>query len=159
MFFFKHVLKKHWNWGDIVRPKTVNSLPDVITHTQMSALLEATREQRYQSFFFVTYSMGLRLVEALSLQVQGIDAAQMRIHVRLGENEKDRYVILPQLVLLALRRYWKTHRYPILLFQAGSTTGEQVRASNSISKCGVQRSIKKITTDVGIRTNVTLHTP
>ena len=33
VFFFRHVLKKDWDWGEIVRPKTVKSLPDVITHT------------------------------------------------------------------------------------------------------------------------------
>ena len=29
-FFFKHVLNKHWDWGSIVKPKRVQSLPDVI---------------------------------------------------------------------------------------------------------------------------------
>jgi integrase/recombinase XerD len=158
VFFFKHVLKKNWNWGEIVRPKTVKSLPDVITHAQMAALLETTREQRYQTFFFITYCMGLRLVEALSLQVKDIDAAQMRIHIRLGKNKKDRYVTLPLLALLALRRYWQTHHHPTLLFPAGSTTRERFRATKYMSKSGVQRTIKKIASDAGIRTNVTPHT-
>ena len=63
---------------------TVKSLTDMITHTKMTSLLKATREQRYQTFFFITSSMGLRLVEALSLQAQDIDAAQMHFFVRLG---------------------------------------------------------------------------
>jgi len=141
-----------------VRLKTVKSLPDVITHSQMAALLEATREQRYQTFFFITYGMGLRLVEALSLQVKDIDAEQMRIHVRLGKNKKDRYVTLPHLALLALRRYWKTHRHPTFLFPAGATTRERFRATRHMSKSGVQRTIKLIAHDAGIRTNVKTHT-
>jgi len=52
-FFFKHILKKQWDWSEIVRPKTVKTLPDVITHAQTSALLEAANEQRYQTFFLV----------------------------------------------------------------------------------------------------------
>lgn len=56
----------------------VKSFPDVIIHAQMAALLEATREQRFQTFFFVAYSMVLRLVEALSLQVKYFDAVQIR---------------------------------------------------------------------------------
>lgn len=157
-FFFKHVLRKHWDWGEIVRPKVVQSLPDVISHAQMAALLEATREQRYQTFFLVTYSMGLRLREALGLQVTDIDAAQLRVHVRLGKNRKDRYVILPQRALDALRRYWQTHRHPTLLFPAGDTTRERFRADKPMSKSGVQRSIKTIAHDAGIRINVTPHT-
>ena len=73
--FFKHVLRKQWDWGDIVKPKKVKSLPDVITYDQVAALINTTREQRYQAYFLCAYSMGLRLVEALSLEMQDIDAA------------------------------------------------------------------------------------
>jgi len=41
----------------------------VITYGQVAALLDATREIRYQSYFLTTYSMGLRLVEASGLEV------------------------------------------------------------------------------------------
>lgn len=133
-FFFKHVLKKQWDWSEIVRPKTVKTLPDVITHAQTSALLEAANEQRYQTFFLVCYSMGLQLREGLSLEVKDIDAVQMRIHVRLGKNNKDRYVILPQRALQALRRYWQTHRNPTLLFPAGNTSRERFRTNKPMSK-------------------------
>lgn len=74
------------------------------------------------------------------------------------KNKKDRYVILPTLALLALRRYRQTHRHPTLLFPAGSTTRERFRATKPMSKSGVQRTIKKIASDAGIRTNVTTHT-
>lgn len=75
-FFFNHVLCTDWNWGDIVKPRKVKSLADVITYAQVAALINATREQRYEAFFLCTYSIGLRLGEALSLEVQDIDAAQ-----------------------------------------------------------------------------------
>jgi site-specific recombinase XerD len=157
-FFFKHVLNKEWDWGEIVRPKNVQSLPDVISHAQMLALLDATHEQRFQCFFLVSYSMGLRLREALALQVTDVDAEQQRVHVRLGKNNKDRYVILPQLALQALRAYWQTHRNPKLLFPAGNTTRERFRANKPMSKSGVQRAIKRIAHDAGIHTTVSPHT-
>ena len=87
-FFFKHVLKKQWDWSEIVRPKTVKTLPDVITHAQTSALLEAANEQRYQTFFLVCYSMGLRLREGLSLEVKDIDAVQMRHPCTPGQEQQ-----------------------------------------------------------------------
>jgi len=157
-FFFKNVLKKDWDWSQIVRPKRVQSLPDVMTHAQVAALLNATRKPRYQTFFLVTYSMGLRLREALSLQVKDIDVAQSRIHVRLGKNNKDRYVFLPQRALIALRAYWQSHRHPKLVFPAGSTTRERFRATKPMSKSGVQTAIKLIAREAGIRTSVTPHT-
>lgn len=118
-FFFNHVMCTDWNWGDIVKPRKVKSLADVITYAQVAALINATREQRYEAFFLCTYSIGLRLGEALSLEVQDIDAAQERIHVRLGKGKKNCYVPLPQRTLVSLRRCWTTHRHPTLLFLAG----------------------------------------
>ena len=157
-FFFKNVLDKHWDWNSIVRPKRVKSLPDVISYQQVAALLDATVEQRYQTFFLCAYSMGLRLVEALSLEVDDIDAEQMRVHVRLGKGRKDRYVILPQLTLDALRRYWGTHRNPRLLFPTGTSAQKRFRGDKPMSKSGVQRAIKCIALDAGIRTRVSPHT-
>ena len=157
-FFFKHVLDKPWDWGAIVRPKRVQSLPDVITYNQVAKLLNTTKEQRYQSYFLCAYSMGLRLTEALGLEVQDIDAEQMRVHVRLGKGGKDRYVILPQLTLLTLRRYWATHRHLKLIFPAGYTPEERHCAVKPMSKSGVQTAIKAIALDAGIRTRVTPHT-
>jgi len=157
-FFFKHVLNKPWDWGTIVKPKRVKSLPDVISYKQIAQLLYATREQRFQSYFLCAYSMGLRLVEALGLEVRDIDAEQMKVHVRLGKGGKDRYVILPQVTLTHLRRYWATHRHPRLVFPAGNTSEQRHSAVKQMSKSGVQRAIKAIALDAGIRTRVTPHT-
>jgi len=81
--------------------------------------------------------MGLRLVEALGLEVPDIDAEQMKVHVRLGKSGKDRYVILPQVTLTHLRRYWTTHRHPRLVFPAGNTSEQRHRAVKPMSKSGV----------------------
>lgn len=158
MFFFKHVLDISWDWNEIVQPKSVHTLPDVISYPQVAALINAAREQRFQSFFLCAYSMGLRLSEALSLEVQDIDAEQRRVHVRLGKNNKDRYVFLPRRTLGALREYWKSHRHPTLLFPAGYCAQERFRAEKPMTRSGVQRSIKRVALDAGIRTRVTPHT-
>ena len=144
--------------GDIVKPKKVKSLPDVITYNQVAALINTTLEQSYEAYFLCAYSMGLRLVEALSLEVQDINAAQLRIHVHLGKGKKDRYVILPQHTLVHLRQFWATHRHPSLRFPAGLNTQKRYRAVKPMSNSGVQRAIKCIARDAGIRTRVSPHT-
>lgn len=69
-------------------------------------------------FLTTVYSCGLRLQEALFLQISDIDAKRMMIHVHRGKGAKDRFVPLPQETLNLLRFYWKTHRNPTLLFPA-----------------------------------------
>ncbi len=68
-FFYKHVLKKDWEWVDIVKPPTEKRLPDVLTLKELERLINGTRERRYQTFILTCFSMGLRLGEALNIRV------------------------------------------------------------------------------------------
>lgn len=157
-FFYKYVLKKEWNWIEIVRAPQVKSLPDVLTLKEIERLLNGTRELRYQSFIFVCFSMGLRLGEALNLRVGDIDSERMKIHIRQAKGRKDRYVTLPDATLGTLRQYWKSHRHPHFLFPRGRTAQERQAADTVMDRGGLQKSFKTIVRDVGIKKDITLHT-
>jgi len=157
-FFFKHVLKRDWQWVDIVKPPVVKRLPDVLTLKEVERLINGTRELRYQTFILSCFSMGLRLGETLALCVGDIDAERMRVHIRGAKGRKDRYVTLPQVTLLALRRYWASHRHPRLLFPGGRHAEERGQAKRGMHRGGLQKSFKAIVADVGICKAVTIHT-
>lgn len=72
-FFHHHVLKRDMPWIEIVKPPVVHSLPDILTCEEIARIIAATRELRYRTFWFVTYSMGLRLSETLNLRIGDID--------------------------------------------------------------------------------------
>ena len=48
----------------------------------------------YRVLFFTLYSLGLRLGEALRLQLGDIDAARARVHIRDAKGNQDRFVPL-----------------------------------------------------------------
>lgn len=156
-FFYQHVLKKEWNWVEIVRPPRVKTLPDVLTLKEIGRLLNGTRELRYQTFIFVCFSMGLRLGEVLNLKVGDIDAQRMKVHIRQGKGKKDRYVTLPESTLHSLRQYWRTHRHPHFIFPHGRTAQERHAATCSMDRSGLQKSFKAIVRDVGIHKNISVH--
>lgn len=54
--------------------------------------------------------MGLRNSEVCTLRVEDIDSKRGLIHVRQGKGRKDRYVMLPERLLVLLREYWKRAR-------------------------------------------------
>jgi integrase len=87
-FYWKHILHKDWEWINIVKPPKVKTIPDILTTSEIERLIGATRKLRYRVFLLVTYSMGLRLEEALSLQVSDIDAERHMIHIRRGTNSR-----------------------------------------------------------------------
>lgn len=157
-FFYKHVLKQEWDWLEIVKPPQKKTLPDVLTLRELERVLNGTRERRYQTFILVCFSMGLRLGEALSIQVRDIDAEQGLLHVRQAKGNKDRYVILPEVTLTALRDYWRCHRNPTWLFPSGKTPENQYSAEAHMDRGGTQRSFKAIITSVGINKDVSIHT-
>jgi integrase len=157
-FFYEHVLKRPWTWVDIVKPPQVRVLPDILTLKEIERLINGTRELRYQTFILVAFSMGLRLGEVLALQIGDVDKERMKVHIRRGKGAKDRLVTLPELALLTLRRYWKTHRHSKWLFPGGRSGEERRVATEMMDRGGVQKSLKAIALSCGIRKHVTPHT-
>jgi len=156
-FFYKHILNKQWVWVDIVKPPQVKTLPDILTPDEITLILNSTREIRYQTYILTVYSMGLRLSEALNLKVGDIDAKRARIHIRNGKGRKDRFVILPDRALYALRKYWATHRHRSLLFPGGKTPEERHRANGPMDRGGLQKSFKAIVQSCTIHKQVSIH--
>lgn len=138
---------------NIIKPPQVKRIPDIITNKQIGLLISATRSLRYQVFFLVLYSMGLRLGEALHLTVNDIDSQTMQVHIREGKVGKDRLVSLPKRTLDVLRNYWKTHRHPVLLFpRFGNNKQVPVHCATMDEGC-VQKALKKVITELGLKKN------
>ncbi len=96
--------------------------------------------------------MGLRLEEALSLQVGDIDAERKLIHIRRGKGHKDRLVPLPDLALKALRALWLKHRHPALLFPNPVGKAKQIQqATRHMDRGGAQNALKAVVKDCGIK--------
>jgi integrase/recombinase XerD len=151
-FFWRHVLKKDWQWIDIVKPPKVHTIPDILTPPEVERLIGATRKLRYRVFLLTTYSMGLRLEEALSLQVSDIDAERKQIHIRRGKGHKDRMVALPDLTLYALRTLWSKHRNPNWLFPNPVGSAETIqKATRHMDKGGAQNAMKVVVKECGIK--------
>ena len=124
----------------------------VLTVTEVEKLIGATRKLRYRIFLLTTYSMGLRLEEALSLQVSDIDSALNRVHIRRGKGHKDRFVPLPDLTYQGLRALWKKHKHPKLLFPNANGSPETIqKAQNHMDRGGTQNAMKKVVEECGIK--------
>jgi site-specific recombinase XerD len=157
-FFYQHVLKKDWQWVDIVKPPQRTTLPDILTQGEIERLINGTRELRYQTFILAAYSMGLRLSEVLQLQIKDIDSSRSQVHIRQSKGNKDRFVLLPTLTLQALRRYWASHRNPKWLFPAGQSAAERASATDRQPGSSQQQAFKAILLSCGIRKAATPHT-
>lgn len=93
-FFYKQVLARPWQWVNIVKPPRAVPLQDVLTINEVNAIINATRQFRYQVYYLTVYSMGLRLSETLNLKVSDIDSHLMRVHLRFTKSKKDRFMVI-----------------------------------------------------------------
>jgi site-specific recombinase XerD len=157
-FFYRYVLDQPWNGEKIVKTPRPQRLPDVLTREQMHALLASVCKLRYRVFFILLYSTGLHLGEGLALQVADIASGNMRIHVRAGKGDKDRYVPISDRLLLLLRRWWKTHGHPRLIFPSAVGGPQRVRETgDTMDRGGIQAAMKATVRECGIHLHITVH--
>lgn len=152
-FYCVHVLGRPWSVNPgLIKPPKVQRLPDIVTVDEAARLFAATRCLSYRVFFFTLYSLGLRLGEALALQVGDIDAARMRVHVRDAKGNRDRLVPLAEATLGVLRRFWAVHRNARLLFpgRAGGPAAAAL-ARRPLDRAGVQRALREVVRGMGLK--------
>jgi len=117
--FFVDCLKvTGWTVFKEVRIAEPLVLPQVLARAEVKSLLAAVREPRFRACLGLMYHCGLRVGEAVRVQVKDILGRENppRLLVRCGKGGKQRYVPLAPAMVEDLRAWWRTHRNPTLLF-------------------------------------------
>ena len=100
-------------------PRHVKKLPVVLSRQEVARLFESVPNRKHRTVLMTLYGGGLRLGEALGLQIENVDSGRMVLHVCQGKGKKDRYVTLSPMLLAQLQKYWKTYRPQHWLFCGG----------------------------------------
>ncbi|HEY0869590.1 MAG TPA: tyrosine-type recombinase/integrase [Acidothermaceae bacterium] len=109
-FLYRRTLGRPEVVSFISYPRRYLPLPTVLSLEEVGSLLQAIRHPCYQAVAMVLYGAGLRITEALALEVTDIDGARGVIRVRHGKGNKAREAKLSQALYEWLRRYWAEHR-------------------------------------------------
>lgn len=159
-FFFINVLKRQWHIFNYLNAKRERRLPCILSKDEVFKILNHVTTFHNYTFQATVYACGLRLSEGLNLQVSDIDSNRMMIHVHRGKGAKDRFVPIPRNTLQLLRKYWATHKNPVLIFPAlgrGQNLGPTSKTPMSIE--GVQGAFRRAKFSAGIKKRrVSIHT-
>jgi len=153
-FFTNNVLNKTWTDVPLIKPPKTTRIPDILSIEQVHQLFAATNKLSYKVFFFIIYSMGLRLGEGIRLSVGDIDSVNMRAHIRNAKGNKDRLVPLPENTLRLLRNFWTVHKHPNFIFPSrkrGLKNAHLVDMPLDIG--GIQTAMKTVVQNLGIKKN------
>jgi len=174
--FYRDMLRvEGWRVFDEIKTKDRERLPEVLDRGEVRCVLSEVKEARYATALRLIYLCGLRLSEALHVEVRDIHRQEQRLHIRDGKGGKDRFVPLPQAALDDLTNWWKWHRHPRFLFpamgQAWRATerrqeAEQERvqrallrqAEHPMSTSGLQRVFQLAVAASGVKKRATIHT-
>jgi integrase/recombinase XerD len=158
-FFFINVLKRDWHTLTLIHAKREQTLPTVLSVDEVRSILAAVKTPQNKAFLSTVYSCGLRLNEALHLQVSDIDSDRMRIHVHRGKGAKDRYVPLPNATLQTLRTYWMTHRNAVWIFPSLGRGGKEGPvATTPMRKSSVQGALRRTLAQLNLKKRISVHT-
>jgi len=152
-FFFSVGLNKTMNYNQIPMMKIPKILPEILTREEVSRIIGICTNAKHKALLLIAYGSGLRTGKIESLRVRDIDSKQMRIFVKGGKNKCDRYAVLSQSTLIALREYWKIFRPNSpdgWLFPGMRNIGHITRAAISLAFIG---SCEK----TGINKEVSVH--
>lgn len=157
-FFYRQTCPRTWTVLDKFRLPKETRLPTVLTTDEVQRIMSAIQRDRFRAYFWTVYSCGLRLNEALALQVGDIDAERMRLHVHRGKGAKDRLVPLPASTLNVLREYWKTHQHGKLLFPKTNLNGVVVGGTRqTMHESTVQGALRRVVIELKFTRNISVH--
>ena len=109
-FFFEVTLDRR----DVIskmRPVRVpRKLPVVLSREEAARLIAAAGNLKHQTALSVAYGAGLRASEVVGLKVTDIDSQRMTLRIEQGKGSKDRYAMLPPVLLERLRSWWRVAR-------------------------------------------------
>lgn len=150
-FFYTVTLRRPKVVESLHFPKVPHRLPDILSANEVVNILAAVNEPKYRVILMTAYGAGMRINEACRLLTTDIDSQRGVIHIRHGKRDRDRYVMLSPVLLIALREYWKLHRpTPPVLFP-GNNPGSFVNAAT------VRKALHRARDKAGVTKRTTPH--
>jgi integrase/recombinase XerD len=150
-FFYAVTLDRKEDAARIPLPRKPDPLPAILSREEVARLLTGVTDPKMRALLTTIYAAGLRVSEAVGLQVTDIDSTRMTIHIRAGKGQRDRYVMLAPQLLAILRAHWRRTRSRPWLFPGPDP-------SRPITTRTVRRVCRLAVEAAGLDKSVTVHT-
>ena len=150
-FLFTYVLGRPDAIRDIPRPKRGHSLPSVLDRSDARRLIEALPNPKHRALLMLLYSGGLRVSEVVALRIDDLDATRGLIRVRRAKGTKDRYTLLSERAMAAVRHYIDAFGLTTWLFPSS-------RPNRPIAIRTAQKIVESARARAGITVRASAHT-
>ena len=133
----------------IERPKNAKELPTVLSKEEVFKLLSEVKNFKHKMILSIIYSAGLRVSEAVNLEIKDINEDRMLINIRAAKGKKDRVVVLSEKILNMFKNYKKEYKPSKYVFEGEKGEKYSIRSIQSI--------FTKAKKNTGINKDATVH--
>ena len=155
-FFFEVTLDQSELMSKMQPVRVPHTLPVVLSR-EAARLIAAARNLKHQTALSVAYGTGLRASEGVALKVSDIDSQRMTLRIEQGKGRKDRYAMLPPLLLERLRTWWRVARAQGKMLDGGWLF-PGLNPIESLTTRQLNRAVHAAALAAGIDKRVSMHT-
>lgn len=148
-FFYEQLLQRSKEYYDLPRPRKPYILPNVLSIEEVLRIFEVTANIKHRSMLMLAYSGGLRISEVVNMRLSDIDSERMVIHLHGAKGNRDRVVMLSEVILEELRDYYRLYRPKEFVFEG--------QGGGRYSSRSIQLFFKRAVNAAGIKKRVTFH--
>jgi len=155
-FFLEMTLERPELMNKMRQLRVERRLPIILSRDEVARLIEAAPSPKYRAALSVAYGAGLRAGEVALLKTTDVDSARMTLRVEQGKGHKDRYAMLPPVLLERLRAWWRYAR-PVGLVREGGWLFPGRNPINPITTRQLNRAIHDAAQQAGLAKRVSMH--
>lgn len=138
-------LYKRADFKKLRHPKKTQTLPTVLTKSEVECILQQTNNRKHSAMLGIAYAAGLRVSEVVNLRVIDIDIKELTIVVRQGKGKKDRLTVLSPRLILDMQEFMRGKKGDDYVFESErggklTTTTAQMVFHQCLKKSGIAKS-------------------
>jgi integrase/recombinase XerD len=132
------------------RPRVDKRLPQILSKQEVEAVFSNLANPKHRTLLMLAYSGGLRVSEVVRLRREDLDAGRNMMYIDKAKGRKDRYTLLSERAMAAVRHYVEAYSPDTWLFE-----GQDKR--NHISVRTAEKIFEKARDLAGIEKDVSIH--
>ena len=145
--FYRNRFNRSMEVDYIQRPRREKRLPNVLSKSEVKAILASPTNLKHRAMLSLIYACGLRRGELLHLRLTDIHSDRHLLFIHQSKGKKDRMAPISQKVIDLLRDYYKAYKPRTWLFE-GQSPGEpyserslQLVLKGAVKKAGNKKPI------------------
>lgn len=139
-FYYEKALGRPRTVYQLPRARKERRLPSVLAEEDVISIIENTDNLKHRTLLSLIYSAGLRLSEAVNLQISDIDSNRSLITIRSAKGMKDRVTILSDSILELMREYYRQYRPKRYLFEGADGSKYSPRSVQKVFALACRRA-------------------